>query len=446
VAKFFSRTLHKRRSIIEEMITDQMRADWDRRAAEDAYFYVAFAERKQTREAFLATAAENLGIFEADLARLPAGEKRALEVGCGPGRLMLPMSRHFTEIHGVDISGEMVKLARENLADVPHAHVQQTEGSDLRMFSANLFDFVYSYAVFQHIPSREVVLSYLREIARVLKPGGISCVQLRGAAPLPSEITSQPPTWTGCYFNWDDVRTFVQAQALQLVWIRGLDTQYMVMTVRKPDPSEGPGRTGPCVIGAVTPASGQDATVPQTGRGSAVALWLDNVHPGLSLLDLQVKFNGQAGFPCYVSPRMGEAGYQVNALLPKGIASGIANVEVLVRNTPASSPGKIEVTPTPTLQPAIVAFADGLDLVSRKIRSGAMKVTIDNLDNPKDVRFHVDGQRVSAAEFVCVDPLVPSYQFAFELPRLAAGAHTLTTRIGTADLPPVQIEIEKMAK
>lgn len=425
------------------MITDQMRADWDRRAAEDAYFYVAFAQRKQSREAFLATAAENLGIFEADLARLPAGEKRALEVGCGPGRLMLPMSRHFTEIHGVDISGEMVKLARENLTDVPHAHVQQTDGSDLRMFSADFFDFVYSYAVFQHIPSREVVLSYLREIGRVLKPGGISCVQLRGAAPLPSELTSQAPTWTGCYFNWDDVRSFVQAQALELVWISGLDTQYMVMTVRKPNPSEGPGLPGPCMIGAVTPASGEGTTVPATGRGAAVALWLDNIHPGLSLLDLEVKFNGQAGFPCYVSPRMGEAGYQVNALLPKGIAPGAAKVEVLIRNQPAASPGTIEIAPTPTLQPAIVAFADGLDLASHNIRSGAMKVTIDNLDHPQDLRFQVDGQPVSALEFVCVDPLVPSYEFAFVLPVLPPGSHVLTTRIETLELAPIQIEIEQ---
>jgi len=336
-----------------------------------------------------------------------------------------------------------VRLARENLAEVPHAHVQQTEGSDLRMFSADFFDFVYSYAVFQHIPSREVVLSYLREIARVLKPGGISCVQLRGAAPLPSEITSQPPTWTGCYFNCDDVRSFVKEQALQLVWISGLDTQYMVVTVRKPDPSEGLGPVGPCVIGAVTPASGVGSSVPLAGRGSAVALWLERLPPGLSLLDLEVRFNGQPGFPCYVSPRIGEAGYQVNALLPRGIAAGTAKVEVMFRKVQASAPGQIEVTPIPELKPAIVAVADGLDLASRSIRSGAMKVTIDNLDDPKDVRFLADGQPVSALEFVCADPLAPSYEFAFVLPVLPAGMHTLTTHTGGADLPPVQIEIEK---
>ena len=41
---------------------------------------------------------------------------RALEIGCGPGRLMKPLSRNFGEIHGVDVSDEMVRLAREREA------------------------------------------------------------------------------------------------------------------------------------------------------------------------------------------------------------------------------------------------------------------------------------------------------------------------------------------
>ena len=45
-------------------------------------------------------------------------------------------------------------------------------GSDLALFPADHFDFVYSLFVFQHVPSAEVVFSYLRETVRVLKPGG----------------------------------------------------------------------------------------------------------------------------------------------------------------------------------------------------------------------------------------------------------------------------------
>ena len=45
---------------------------------------------------------------------------------------------------------------------------------------SNHFDFVFSYIVFQHMPSEEVVKSNLREIHRVLKPKGIAKIQLRG--------------------------------------------------------------------------------------------------------------------------------------------------------------------------------------------------------------------------------------------------------------------------
>src|SRR5258707_10142317 len=115
-----------------------MRSDWDRRACEDAFYYVAFAHRGQSRDEFLASASRNVGIFEAELVRLADRRpRRALEIGCGPGRLMLPMSRHFDEIHGVDISAEMVKLAQETLAGTPHAHARVTPESDLERFAVS---------------------------------------------------------------------------------------------------------------------------------------------------------------------------------------------------------------------------------------------------------------------------------------------------------------------
>ena len=48
------------------------------------------------------------------------------------------------------------------------------------MFPDETFDFVYSYAVFQHIPSREVVIQYLRETHRVMKTGGLARLQFNG--------------------------------------------------------------------------------------------------------------------------------------------------------------------------------------------------------------------------------------------------------------------------
>jgi ubiquinone/menaquinone biosynthesis C-methylase UbiE len=142
-----------------------MREDWNRRAREDANYYVAFAREKQNDEEFLATANEIVAKFASEFIRLPPTPKeslRALEIGCGPGRLMVPMSKYFGEIHGVDISDEMVALARQKLARIANAHVHLNSGADLCMFDNCGFDFVYSSTVFQHIPDKELVLNYIR--------------------------------------------------------------------------------------------------------------------------------------------------------------------------------------------------------------------------------------------------------------------------------------------
>src|ERR1700690_456994 len=110
-------------------VIEQMRTDWNRRAREGANYYVAFAP--MTDEEFLGAGPTPAGVFEREFYRLPpasAKDRRALEIGCGPGRLMIPMSRHFGEIHGVDISEEMAALARERLRGVPNAHVHVTSG------------------------------------------------------------------------------------------------------------------------------------------------------------------------------------------------------------------------------------------------------------------------------------------------------------------------------
>src|ERR1700681_886212 len=111
----------------EPDVHERMRAEWNERAREDAHYFVAFGRRDQDDEEFFSTAADLIRELETELKRLPEmvpiAQRRALEIGCGPGRLLRPMSRHFGEIHGIDISDEMLKRAREVLNDIPHAHV-----------------------------------------------------------------------------------------------------------------------------------------------------------------------------------------------------------------------------------------------------------------------------------------------------------------------------------
>src|SRR5260221_9200992 len=97
-------------------INTRMREDSSGRACEDAGYYVAFGRRDQDEAGFFATATEVVNALDWELRRVPVAQRggwKALEIGCGPGRLMRPMSRSFVEIHGVDVSDEMIALARK---------------------------------------------------------------------------------------------------------------------------------------------------------------------------------------------------------------------------------------------------------------------------------------------------------------------------------------------
>src|SRR6185503_12645704 len=102
-----------------------------------------------------------------------------LEVGCGVGRVIKPLRERFARVDGVDISTQMIEFARQYLADAKGTgSVFLNNGADLSGLRNADYDLVYSMIVFQHIRSVSVVRSYLREIRRVLKPGGFFKLQV----------------------------------------------------------------------------------------------------------------------------------------------------------------------------------------------------------------------------------------------------------------------------
>ncbi len=214
--------------------TGRMRSDWNRRAREDANYYVAFGRREQDEAEFQATAGGVVRNLDRELRRLAdrnhRAALRALEIGCGPGRLMLPMSRRFGEVHGVDVSEEMIRLARERLRGHSQRLPRVNSGADLARFADDSFDFVYSYAVFQHIPSREVVFSYLREARRVLRPGGLLRCQINGLAETAPLLTTPG---SGVRISAGQISGFALAEDMQLLALEGVRTQYMWVTMRK---------------------------------------------------------------------------------------------------------------------------------------------------------------------------------------------------------------------
>ncbi len=96
--------------------------------------------------------------------------KRVLEVGCGRGvGLEILLGLGATHVTGFDLDPEMIALAEKRLAKYGEcAHVFVADAAAIAAPDAS-FDAVVDYGIIHHIPPWPQAL---REIARVLRPGG----------------------------------------------------------------------------------------------------------------------------------------------------------------------------------------------------------------------------------------------------------------------------------
>lgn len=101
---------------------------------------------------------------------------RALDFGCGAGRLTQALAQRFEEAYGIDIAPSMIKLATEYNQYPESCHYQLNEESNLGCFQDKHFDFIYTCRVLQHMKP-EYAFNYIAEFVRLLKPGGVIVLQ-----------------------------------------------------------------------------------------------------------------------------------------------------------------------------------------------------------------------------------------------------------------------------
>jgi ubiquinone/menaquinone biosynthesis C-methylase UbiE len=102
-------------------------------------------------------------------ARTPGG--RLLDIGCGTGFIIHLAVDIFDEIHGVDITPAMMKKVRAELGNIT---LHEAKAEQLP-FAGSSFDAVSAYSFIDHVADPRAVL---REVARVLKPGGVFYIDL----------------------------------------------------------------------------------------------------------------------------------------------------------------------------------------------------------------------------------------------------------------------------
>jgi ubiquinone/menaquinone biosynthesis C-methylase UbiE len=72
-----------------------------------------------------------------------------LEIGCGNGRMTEFIAQQFKRVYAVDISSEMISLARNRLSHVNNIVWVESDGEKY-LIDDNVIDLVFSYIVFQH--------------------------------------------------------------------------------------------------------------------------------------------------------------------------------------------------------------------------------------------------------------------------------------------------------
>lgn len=199
-------------------VLDRMRSTWDEHARRDALAAASGSERPLD-EATFARAGETLmaDLIVPQLTRIAtsteAGARTALDVGCGPGRLLRPLAARFASVHGVDVSGVMLAVARQRLRDVENVRLHRGDGMTLQCVRRHAFDFAIAHDVLSHLPDAALQVYLLRQIGQRLLPGGTLLVWDRA----PREVEALDMLLRGSGLSHvassEDRRTFVATPA-----------------------------------------------------------------------------------------------------------------------------------------------------------------------------------------------------------------------------------------
>lgn len=101
--------------------------------------------------------------------------RRAIDFGCGVGRITLPIAARCETAVGVDISENMLREARRNSEKYNSNNVSFVKGDNQLSEVGGEFDFVHSFIVFQHIEP-QIGEAIFKKLVGMLADGGIGVV------------------------------------------------------------------------------------------------------------------------------------------------------------------------------------------------------------------------------------------------------------------------------
>jgi ubiquinone/menaquinone biosynthesis C-methylase UbiE len=163
-----------------------IRSEWNKRAEENAYHYVSTFREEWDDESFYRWGEVQTQVvidrFLKDQAFDPS-DRTMLEIGCGAGRMARTLASRFKLVYAYDVSDRYIQIAREKNSYLKNVVFRVNDGLSFPEIEDESVDFVFSGWTIQHMPTKDIVVKNIKEIARTLKKGGLYKIDPRITAP-----------------------------------------------------------------------------------------------------------------------------------------------------------------------------------------------------------------------------------------------------------------------
>jgi SAM-dependent methyltransferase len=162
---------------------DEEAGEWDDLAAIDPLWAVlSDPARKGGRwdvPEFLATGEREVSaaLRRADELGVPRAFERALDVGCGVGRITRALAGRFDECLGVDVSETMVRHAARINTDRGNCSFRRLGAADVGELGPDSFDLVWCGLVLQHVRADDAERA-VSSMVSLVRPGGVAVIQV----------------------------------------------------------------------------------------------------------------------------------------------------------------------------------------------------------------------------------------------------------------------------
>jgi ubiquinone/menaquinone biosynthesis C-methylase UbiE len=226
---------------------------WDERARENALYFInnSLSYRETDEDAFWASGARDVDLVLGSVGVEIGSDDEIVEIGCGIGRLTRQLAERGRSVRAIDVSAEMLRQARTANPGLGNVEWIQGDGTGLTGIADASADACFSHVVLQHIPDPEVTLGYIREMGRVLRPGGWAAFQVsndpsvhrpRGEAGTRQKLKvalgrapagQEHDAWLGSAVSPEQVRAAANESGMEVERTANEGTQFCIVLTRK---------------------------------------------------------------------------------------------------------------------------------------------------------------------------------------------------------------------